>query len=252
MVKIILNGCSGKMGRAVSQTADSFPDLTIVSGIDKQVINSTYPIFQNILECPVEADVILDFSRPDTLNDLLKFAKGKKLPLIICTTGFTKEQEQAIEESSKEIAIFRSANMSIGINVINNILKQVSSLLYKDFDIEIIEKHHNQKVDSPSGTALLLGNTIRSVLPEETTYVHGREGISKRIHKEIGMHAVRGGSIVGEHEIIFAGQGEIIQLKHEALSRDVFAVGSLKACAFMSGKKNGMYSMDDLIQESLK
>lgn len=252
MVRIILNGCSGRMGKAITGAAESFSELTIVAGIDKQVINSAYPIFENILKCTVEADVILDFSRPDTLADLISYAKQKKLPIVICTTGFTKEQELAIEESSKEIAIFRSGNMSFGINVINNILKQVSSLLYENFDIEIIEKHHNQKVDAPSGTALLLADTIKSVLPEETSYVYGREGIAKRTHKEIGIHAIRGGSIVGEHEVIFAGQGETITIKHEALSRDVFAVGALKASAFMADKKNGRYSMDDVIQETLK
>ncbi len=160
---------------------------------------------------------------------------------------YATEQIDKINEYSKRIPIFRSANMSIGINVINNVLRNISALLYEDFDIEIIEKHHNQKVDAPSGTALLLGDTIRESIKEETEYKFGRSGISKREEKEIGVHAIRGGSIVGEHEVIFAGNGEIIELKHTALSREVFAVGALKACKFICGKTPGLYSMDHVL-----
>ncbi|MDF2880969.1 MAG: hypothetical protein K0R54_1526 [Clostridiaceae bacterium] len=248
MVRIILNGCNGKMGKVITNLANNSENLTIAAGVDRDENSSTFPVFNNINMCNIEADVILDFSRPDALNSLIAYAESKNIPLILCTTGYTDEQLSIIKTASNKIPLFRSANMSIGINVINNILKNISAQLYGDFDIEIVEKHHNQKVDSPSGTALLLGNTIRDSIKEETVYVNGRDGISKRKHNEIGVHAIRGGSIVGEHEIIFAGQGETIEIKHTAISREVFAVGALKACQFMCGKKPGFYSMDDVIK----
>ena len=253
MINIILNGCGGKMGKAITTYISNFPNLNIIAGVDAySKVLQDYPIFENILKCNLEADVVIDFSRPDSLESIIKFCKEKKLPLVLCTTGFSEEQIDIINHSSKFIAIFRSANMSIGINVVNSILKQVSSLLYDNFDIEIIEKHHNQKVDAPSGTALLLAETIKTSILEETKYVKGRDGIAKRQHNEIGIHAIRGGSIVGEHSVIFAGQDETIEIKHEALSRDVFAIGALKASEFITGKLPGMYNMDDLIHESIK
>lgn len=253
MINIILNGCGGKMGKAIITSISNFPELNIVAGVDAHYKGAeSYPIFENILKCNMDADVVIDFSRPDSLESIIKFCKEKKLPLILCTTGFSEEQVHIINDSSKYIPIFRSANMSLGINVVNSILKQVSSLLYDGFDIEIIEKHHNQKVDAPSGTALLLANTIKTSVTEETRFVNGRDGLAKRQHNEIGIHAIRGGNIIGEHSVIFAGQGEVIEIKHEALSRDVFAVGALKACVFIIGKIPGMYDMDDLIAESLK
>ena len=250
MVRVILCGCSGKMGRVISQIVNNYPSLSIVAGIDAVDSAQSYPIFHSIAECNIEADVILDFSRPAALDDLLNYAKTNKLPIVLCTTGYTKDQLDKIDEYSKEIPVFHSANMSIGVNVVNNILKNISAMLYDNFDIEIIEKHHNQKVDAPSGTALLLANTIKAAIPEETIYVHGREGIAMRHHKEIGIHAVRGGSIVGEHEIIFAGQGETITISHSALSREVFAVGALKACEFMYNKGAGMYDMNDVVNQT--
>ncbi len=248
MIKVILVGCSGRMGKTISNAISNFPNLSIAAGVDyKQENGFNYPIFKTINDCDIQADVILDFSRPDSLESSLSYAKDKSLPLILCTTGYDDAQLAIIDAASKEIALFRSANMSIGINILNSVLKQISGFLYENYDIEIIEKHHNQKVDAPSGTAYLLGDTIKDAIEEQTVYVHGREGIAKRNKKEIGMHALRGGSIVGEHEVIFAGQGETIELKHTALSRDVFAIGALKACEFMYGKKSGKYNMDDVI-----
>lgn len=247
MVRILLSGCSGKMGKTISDLVTNFPELTIAAGIDKNISPREYPVFSNINECNVEVDVILDFSRPDALDDLLTFSFSKRLPLVLCTTGYNEEQLRVMKDNSSHIAIFRSANMSIGINVINNILKQISALLYENYDIEVIEMHHNQKVDAPSGTALLLAETIKNAIPSETDFIYGREGNAKRTETEIGIHAIRGGSIVGDHEILFAGQGEIISLKHTALSRDVFAIGALKACEFMAGKQKGFFSMDDVI-----
>lgn len=253
MTKIILVGCNGKMGKAVSSSISNFIDLVIVAGVDAfGKANEGFPVFETIEQCNIKADVVLDFSRPTSLETLLKYSKDMKLPLVICTTGFNESQLEAINEATTFSPIFRSANMSFGINVINSVLKQISSLLFENFDIEIIEKHHNQKVDAPSGTALLLADTIKASLSVETHYVNGRDGIAKRDPNEIGIHAVRGGSIIGEHQVIFAGQSETIEIKHEALSRDVFAIGALKACAFMKGKANGLYNMDDLIEESMK
>ncbi|MGU9539839.1 4-hydroxy-tetrahydrodipicolinate reductase [Clostridium tepidum] len=251
MVKVILNGCNGKMGKVICDLAQNYSNLKIVAGIDKKNENSSFPIFNNINECNVEADVILDFSRPDALKGLLNFATLKNMPIIICTTGFSEEEIKLIEETSKKIPVFRSANMSIGINIVNNILKNISAFMYKNFDIEIIDKHHNQKVDAPSGTAILLGDTIKNSIKKDTKYIYGREGSSKRTHDEIGMHAIRGGTIVGEHDVIFAGAGETIEIKHTALSREVFAVGALNACLFMSGKEAGLYNMDNVIQAAL-
>jgi len=236
------------MGKSIKLLSENYPTINIVAGIDLMKYDSGFPIYENIYECKEEIDLILDFSRPDSLPDLLEFAKLKKTPLILCTTGYSQEQILSINSISKVSPIFRSANMSLGINLLNRILKMVSPLLYDNYDIEIIEKHHNQKVDAPSGTALLLADTIKNQLKDNITYVNGREGIHKREHSEIGIHAIRGGSIVGDHEVIFAGQGEIIEFKHSATSREVFATGALKACEFMYKKSPGLYSMDDILK----
>lgn len=237
------------MGRTITRVAKTIPDLSIVAGVDKYKDDSfnDYPVFDTIENCEIIADVLLDFSRPDSLESLMSYSINKNIPIVICTTGFSDDQLNYIKESSKIVPVFRSANMSIGVNVVNSILKQISAFLYQNYDIEIIEKHHNQKVDSPSGTALLLANTIKTAIPQETEFNYGREGIAKRDRKEIGIHAVRGGTIVGEHEVIFAGHDEIIELKHTALSRDVFAVGALKACQFLSNKPSGLYDMNDVV-----
>jgi len=251
MIKMLLNGCNGKMGKVISEMAKESKTITIVAGVDRNSSNLTYPCYDNVLECDVDVDVILDFSRPDALDDLCKYSKEKNIPIVFCTTGYSPEQLSKIDSLSCDIPVFHSANMSIGINIVNNILKNISNMLYKDFDIEIIEKHHNQKVDAPSGTALLLANTIKDSIEDETVFVKGRDGISKREPNEIGIHAIRGGNIIGDHEVIFAGKGECIEIKHTAISRDVFAIGSLKACEFIYGKAKGMYSMDDVVKLSL-
>jgi 4-hydroxy-tetrahydrodipicolinate reductase len=253
MVNIALNGSNGKMGKAITELTLSSNTVKIVAGIDRNSDSSSpFPIFKSIEECTIPCDVVLDFSRPDSLDSLIKYCSVNKTPLILCTTGYSDEQLRVIEETSKKLPIFRSANMSIGINLLSNILSQVSDLLFKDFDIEIIEKHHNQKVDAPSGTALLLANSIKDSIKNPTEFTYGREGICKRDKKEIGIHAIRGGTIVGEHEVIFAGADEIITLSHTATSRKVFAIGSLKACEFMKGKEVGFYDMNDVIKASTK
>ncbi len=248
MINILLSGSNGKMGKTIRELCKSDEDLNIKAGFDK-IYNDTcpFPQYDNLTNCLEKVDVIIDFSRPEALDDLLNFAKKDKTPVILCTTGYSKEDILKIDEASKEIPIFRSANMSLGINIINNVLKRIAPILYDKYDIEIIEKHHNQKIDAPSGTALLLASTIQDVIDEDTNLVKGRDGIKKRDKKDIGIHAIRGGTIAGEHEVLFCGTSEVITLSHQALSRDLFAVGALKACKFMYGKKPGKYSMDDLI-----
>ena len=253
MIKILLVGCNGKMGTMISTVAQNSTTLTIAAGFDSKADgNFNYPVYDSILNVKEEIDVVLDFSRPSTLNHISKFALDRNIPVVFCTTGYSPEELREIDELSSKIPVFHSANMSIGINIVNNILKTISNTLYKDFDIEIIEKHHNQKVDAPSGTALLLANTIKDSIQEETEFNYGREGISKRDPKEIGIHAIRGGNIIGDHEVIFAGKGEVIEIKHSAISREVFAVGALKACEYIHDKKPGMYSMDNVLNETIK
>lgn len=248
MIRIILNGCGGKMGKMVTECAKNFKDVEIVAGIDKYGCESSYPVFKSAAELNVDYDVLLDFSRADALNDLMALTEKTKKPLVICSTGFSDEQISLINEKSKTFPLFRSGNMSVGINLINALLRKVAPILYGNYDIEIIEKHHNQKVDAPSGTALLLADTIKDSLKDETKYIYGRQGHAKREQNEIGIHAIRGGGIVGDHDVIFAGTGEVIELNHKAISREVFAVGALKACEFMGTvTEPGLYDMDDVI-----
>lgn len=250
MIKILLVGCNGKMGHMISKVAATSSTLKIQAGVDMNTESTfDYSIYDSICKVTEDVDVILDFSRPSSLDSISEYALTHSLPVVFCTTGYTKEQIEHIKNLQNTLPVFFSANMSIGINIINNLLKSICNKLYKDFDIEIIEKHHNQKVDAPSGTALLLANTIKDSIDEATYFNYGREeGISKREHKEIGIHAIRGGNIIGDHEVIFAGMGEVIEIKHSAISREVFAVGALKACEYVHNKPNGLYSMDDVVK----
>lgn len=248
MVKVLLNGSGGKMGKSIVEASAKFPNIEIVGGIDKFNKDGNFPVFSLPSEVNIEYDVLLDFSRADALVGLLDLTEQTKKPLVICSTGYSDEEINLINEKSKTLPLFRSGNMTLGVNLIASLLKKVAPILYGNYDIEIIEKHHNQKVDSPSGTALLLGDAIREVLPTETHYEHGREGNKKREASEIGMHAVRGGSIVGDHDVIFAGAGEVIEFSHKAISREVFATGALKACEYMSNITTpGLYDMADVI-----
>ncbi|MFW2489017.1 4-hydroxy-tetrahydrodipicolinate reductase [Clostridium chromiireducens] len=248
MIKIVLNGCSGKMGKMITECADKFKNLEIVAGIDKFQTNAPYPILESVQDLNIEYDVLLDFSRADALHSLLEITEKTNKPLVICSTGFTQEDLALIDEKSNTLKLFRSGNMSFGINLINSLLKKVTPLLYGNYDIEIIEKHHNQKVDAPSGTAIMLADSIKNSIEDTTKYIYGREGNSKREENEIGIHAVRGGGIIGDHDVIFAGTGEVIELTHKAISREVFAVGALKACEYMASVTNpGLYDMNDVI-----
>ncbi|MDU3724877.1 MAG: 4-hydroxy-tetrahydrodipicolinate reductase, partial [Clostridium celatum] len=243
-----LSGCCGKMGTVIRNVINEFPNLKIEAGIDKFPKEIGIPVFKNPLDVDIEYDVLLDFSRSDALYDLIELTKLTQKPIVLCSTGYTDKDLNYIKDASTTLPIFKSANMSLGVNLINSLLKKITPLLYGNYDIEIIEKHHNQKVDAPSGTALLLADSIRDSIKEETNYINGRHGQKKREKNEIGIHAIRGGSIVGDHDVIFAGTGEVIELSHKAISRDVFAIGSLKACEYMSNITTaGLYNMEDVL-----
>ena len=247
MLKIIMHGCNGRMGQTIVNLIREDENKIIVAGVsaDGQALNS-FPVYKNILECKENADVIIDFSNTSTLNDLLSYATSHNTPLVIATTGFSDEELNKIKEASKTIPILRSANMSLGINLMLDLIKKATSTLEKDFDIEIIEKHHNNKVDAPSGTALLLADTINDTLNEKANYKYDRHiEKQKRTKNEIGIHAIRGGTIVGEHSVIFAGDDEVIEITHTASSRKIFAKGALHAVDFIVEQKTGLFSMQD-------
>ncbi|TYQ13267.1 UNVERIFIED_CONTAM: dihydrodipicolinate reductase [Acetivibrio alkalicellulosi] len=250
MINILLSGCNGKMGQVITRLASQKNDLKIVAGYDAYTsIENTYPVFKDLNKCDVKIDVIIDFSHPAALENILEFAVSHKIPSVIATTGLSSTQVKSLEEASKYIPVFFSANMSIGVNLLLNLVKKASKVLQKDFDIEIVEKHHNLKIDAPSGTALAIADAANSVLDEQHEYIFDRHSRRKKRNKnEIGIHAVRGGTIVGDHSVIFAGNDEIIEINHIAMSKDIFAEGSLNASVFLSGKSPGMYNMDNLIQ----
>ena len=251
MVKIILHGCNGRMGRVITNLVEKDENVEIVAGVDVfQKIDNEYPVFSSINECNVEADVIIDFANVSAVDDLLEYSRNKKVPVVLCTTGLSKEQVEKIDVTAKEVAIVYSANMSLGINTLFKILSSISSLLSNaGFDIEIVEKHHNQKLDAPSGTALALADVINEELNGELEYVYNRSDVrQKRGKKELGISAVRGGTIVGEHEIIFAGEEEVIEIKHTAYSRNVFAKGAIEAAKFLKNKEPKKYTMRDVVK----
>ena len=249
MIKIILNGCGGRMGIVINKLVNENDEFTITAGVDIHKKNEfNYPVYKTISEIKNEADVIIDFSNREALKPVLDYAIVNNVPAVLCTTGYSKDDMDEIISASKKIAVFQSANMSIGINLLKNLGVLASKILYSDFDIEIVEKHHNRKADAPSGTALYLADSIKKSISDDVGFVYGRHSkTEKRKKNEIGIHAIRGGNIVGDHEVIFAGDGEVIELKHSAISRDVFGIGALKAAAYIKDKKAGFYNMDDLI-----
>lgn len=250
MVRILLAGALGKMGRVVSQCVSEREDCQISAGIDiaKSAEGLPFPLYRSIGECPLEGDVIVDFSHPSLLGEILRFAREKKVPAVICTTGLSPEQVSEIRESAKEVPIFFSANMSLGINLLSALAQKAAQVLGGQFDIEILEKHHNQKVDAPSGTALMLADAINEVADGRYEYVYDRHSVRrKRGKEELGIHSVRGGTIVGEHEVIFAGRDEVLTLSHSAASKEVFAVGAVNAAVFLAGQKPGLYDMASLL-----
>jgi 4-hydroxy-tetrahydrodipicolinate reductase len=250
MTRIIMHGCNGKMGQVITDIVAGDPEAEIVAGIDiTGEKRNDYPVFADIDKCDVEADAVIDFSSYKATDKLFEWCAEKKLPLVLCTTGLSEEQIEKVKEYSKSYAILRSANMSLGINMLLKELKNVANVLAPaGFDIEIVEKHHNQKLDAPSGTALALADSINESLNMEYNYKYDRTLTKeKRDPKEIGISSVRGGSIVGEHEVIFAGRDEVITITHTAYSKAIFANGAVSAAKFLSGKPAGLYDMGDVI-----
>lgn len=248
MVNVLINGANGRMGKKVFEACALDGLVTAVCGIDinEDFSNPDFPVYSSFERVNEKVDVVVDFSSPVCLDGILCFCKSKGIPAVLCSTGYSETEVEKIKSASSDIAVFRSGNMSLGVNLLVDLVKKAAATLY-GFDIEIIEKHHNQKVDAPSGTALMLADAAKEILPE-SNYVYGRSGIcGKRDKKEIGIHAVRGGTIVGEHDVIFAGGYETVTLSHQAMDRSVFANGAVAAAKFIAGKKSGLYNMTDVI-----
>lgn len=253
MVRIAIVGCNGKMGHFVEDAVAQRDDCTAAFGVDAFGENKyDFDVFGSFGEVKDVPDVIVDFSNPVVLDDMLEYAVTNNVPCVICTTGYSPEQVTKIKEASKKIAVFYSGNMSLGINLLIELAKKATKVLGKEFDIEIVEKHHNLKLDAPSGTALMIADSISDTLDEEPQYVYDRHSYRKKRSKnEIGIHSVRGGTIVGEHEVIFAGRDEIVTVSHQAQSKEVFAVGAVNAAVFLANKEAGMYDMSDLLSAKL-
>lgn len=252
MTNILLSGANGKMGQAVTRVALENDSVKIVAGYDINTIqNAGFPVYDKLSDIKENIDAIIDFSHPAMFDGLLEFAKTKNIPVVFCTTGLSEEQIANMKAASESTPIFFSANMSIGVNLLIDLVTKAAKILQDNFDIEIVEKHHNQKLDAPSGTALAIADAIADTVEYNAEYVYDRHSVRKKRDKaEIGIHAVRGGTIVGEHDVIFAGNDEVIEIKHSAASKEVFAVGAVKAAVFMKGKTAGMYAMKDLIEQS--
>ena len=252
MTKIILCGCNGKMGAAMTGIVGERSDCEIVAGVD---INTTslsgYQVYADISDVKETADAIVDFSNPAALDSILAYAVDKQIPAILCTTGYSDGQLAQIKEASEKVAVFHSGNMSLGINLLMALSRKAAQILGDSFDVEIIEKHHNRKLDAPSGTALMLANAVSEELPYESRYEYDRHSVRRKREKnEIGIHSVRGGTIVGVHEVVFAGHDEIVTLTHTAQSRGVFASGAVNAAIYMTGKPAGLYDMGDVIENA--
>ena len=250
MTNIILVGCNGKMGQVICRLVDNDPDARIICGVDiSGEKKNDFPVYTEF-NPEIKGDAIIDFSHPSALTGTLEYAKSTGTPAVVATTGFSDEQKRELSEAAKSAPIFFSANMSLGINLIIQLAQKATQLLEDSFDIEIIEKHHNQKIDAPSGTALAIADAIDGVSKADNEYIYDRHDVrKKRGKREIGIHAVRGGSIVGEHTVIFAGQDEVVEITHKATSKEIFAVGAVKAAKFMTGKGPGLYNMQDLVAE---
>ena len=251
MVRAVMHGCNGKMGQVITGLIKADEGIELVAGIDTYTgIQNDYPVFENIEQCDVQADVIIDFSNAGAVDALLGYCAGRQVPVVLCTTGLSEEQLEKVREASKKTAVLKSANMSLGINLLMKLLKDAAKVLGPaGFDIELVEKHHNQKVDAPSGTALALADSINEAVDGGYEYVYDRSQVRrKREKKELGISAVRGGTIVGDHEVIFAGADEVIEFKHTAYSKAVFGKGAVEAAKFLAGKPAGIYDMSDVIR----
>lgn len=250
MVKMIMHGCNGAMGRVITDLAKDMDGIEIVAGIDLNTeVQQAYPVFSSLETCNVEADVIVDFASAKAVDHLLDYCTAKQMPVVLCTTGLSEEQLKKVKETSEKTAVLRSANMSLGINTLLKLLQDAAKVLATaGFDVEIVEKHHNQKVDAPSGTALALADSVNEAMEGQYFYKYDRSTERvKRDKKEIGISAIRGGTIVGEHDVIFAGKDEVVTFSHTAYSKAVFGKGALEAAMFLAGKEAGLYNMADVI-----
>ena len=246
-----MHGCNGKMGRMITELVKNDDGAVIAAGVDTYTgIANDYPVYESIDQCDTDVDVVIDFSNAGAVDALLDYCAEKKIPVVLCTTGLSEEQLEKVRETSEKTAVLKSANMSMGINLLLKLLKDAAKVLGNaGYDIELVERHHNQKLDAPSGTALALADSINEALNGEYHYVYDRSQMrQKRDAKEIGISAVRGGTIVGDHEVIFAGTDEVIEFRHSAYSRNVFAKGAVEAAKFLAGKETGMYDMGDVIR----
>jgi len=250
MTNIILSGCNGKMGQVIARLLSGDDSAKVIFGYDINTeMKNSFPVYSDFSETELKGDVVIDFSHPNSFSSVVNYCRSTKTALVMATTGLSDEQKEELTALSKEVPVFFSANMSIGVNLLADLVKKAAAILGEAFDIEIIEKHHNQKIDAPSGTALMIADEIASVTEYSPEYVYDRHSVrKKRSPKEIGIHAVRGGTIVGEHDVIFAGNDEIIEIKHTATSKEIFATGSIRAAKFIQNAKPGMYNMTNLIQ----
>ncbi|MBV1758196.1 MAG: 4-hydroxy-tetrahydrodipicolinate reductase [Dethiosulfatibacter sp.] len=250
-LNILLVGCNGAMGRTITNIVSDNDQYIISVGIDRFPAHALYPTYQDFKDIKEQVDVIVDFSSKELLASILAFSTERKLPLVLCTTGYDENDYEAIKKASVGIPIFNSSNMSYGVNVVVKLIEQASRLMSEGYDIEIIERHHNLKKDAPSGTAKMMIRAINNSLEDERNCVYGRAGNeSIRQEKEIGVHSIRGGTISGDHSVIFAGKDEVIEIHHSALSKRVFAEGALKAASYLSGKKPGLYDMNRMIENN--
>ena len=253
-IRVIISGCNGRMGQVITRMCGEAPDMEVVAGFDLNTEKrNDYPVYADPMECRIQADVLIDFSNASMLDSLLRYCLQNRLPAVICTTGHSPEQLQTLREASEKVAMFRSGNMSLGINLLTNLLKKAAAVLGDSFDVEILEAHHHTKVDAPSGTAIMLADAVKSGLSYEPEYVYERQSVRRqRGRQEIGISSIRGGTIVGEHEVLFCGQDEVVTFKHTAYSREVFANGAVTAARFLAKvEKPGMYDMNDVLAEIL-
>lgn len=252
MINILLCGCAGKMGMAVRNIVNARQDCQIAAGVDRVPVQLDFPVYTDIRDVAAQADVVVDFSHPTALDSILQYCKANHTPAVLCTTGYSADQVQAVAEAAKELPVFYSRNMSLGINLLVELAKTAESVLGEGFDVEIVEAHHNQKIDAPSGTALMLADAVNQVRENNMKYTYDRHSQrKKREMGELGIHSIRGGTIVGEHQVIFAGRHEVITLSHSAQSKELFAVGAVNAAVFLAGRGPGLFDMGDLIRDGI-
>ncbi|GAA2899417.1 4-hydroxy-tetrahydrodipicolinate reductase [Enterococcus pseudoavium] len=250
MIDVILSGANGRMGQVLQTLIAQQSEMQVVAGIDREAFEADFPTYQSIEACQETADVVIDFSHYSAVPAVLTYCAAKKMPVVIATTGLPDAVKEQLVQTSQQTAVFFSANMSLGINLLAKAIREITPVLEDEFNIEIVEKHHNQKKDAPSGTALLLADAVNDAVVEKKTYIYGRHGNDlENPLSELGIHAVRGGTIPGEHTVIYAGPDEVIELNHLALSRNIFASGAVKAAKYVSQKAPGLYDMEQLIDE---